>query len=337
MKYFSFRTFILLSIIYFIAVPIFAQEQEANNVIDEERMNDRGRGPERDYNTTEDGTENRPRPEEMQSQRTRETDLLADPNEIKARIKTFEGLDKSIADVNSQSKIIIRRWKQTRIDNKSTLVNNVRRQIQEEITLIRTIALEEKAKKTAEAADVLLSKWKNRTTKIVREIRAQGQDDSQTRTTGTGRGRGRSSRGGRGSMQNSNTERRGRRGTSSRSNNADGNDEEQEPVDPEEQAEIDRWLNADVQDYDSKVTLFTAVNEQVMNEFSLIRQESEQEEAKKTTAAIDGLLLARKIRYDALNQYIQEEKAKLEAREERESRNTEGQSDNQTSGRRRRR
>ena len=111
----------------------------------------------------------------------------------------------------------------------------------------------------------------------------------------------------------------------------------QNDADAEEQNEINQWLQADVQDYDSKVTLFTAINEQVMNEFSLIRQESEQEEAKKTTAAIDGLLLARKLRYDELNRVIQEEKVKLEEQEERTGRNSEEQTDNQTRGRRRRR
>ena len=310
--------------------------KEPSQVIDENRMNDRRRGPERDALDSEYGMENRLRPEGMQSNRANETDLLADPNEIKARIKTFEGLEKSIEEVSSKSQLGMRRWKQIRIDNKATLVNNVQRHLQEEIEFIRKVALEEQAKKAVEAADVLLAKKKDRTIKIVREIRAQVKEDQQTRSTGRGRGRSTRGSGRAGAQGNNYTERRGRRGTS-RTNASDSDDEAQEPVDPEEQHEINQWLQADVQDYDSKVTLFTAINEQVMNEFSLIRQESEQEEAKKTTAAIDGLLLARKLRYDELNRVIQEEKVKLEEQEERTGRNSEEQTDNQTRGRRRRR
>ena len=315
--------------------------KEPSEVMNESRMYDRGRGPGRDNNTSGQGMENRPG--EMQSQRANEANLLADPNEIKARIKTFEGLEKSIADVNSQSQLGMRRWRQTRIDNRATLVNNVQRQIQEEIEFIRKTALEEKASRTVEAADVLLAKKKDRTTKIVRGIKEQEKEKRQTRSTSTSRGGGRSSRGGgrTGAMDNSYTTRSGRRGAS-RADDPGRDNEAQEQVDPEEQNEIDQWLQADVQDYDGKVTLFTAINEQVMNEFGLVRQVSEQEQAKKTTASIDGLLLARKIRYDELNRYIQEEKAKLEQQEEETGRTRGGQADgmgqdDQAGGRRRRR
>ncbi len=313
--------------------------KEPSQVMSENRLYDRGRGFERNNPVSDGETENQLRPEDIRSRRTNETDLLADPNEIKARIKTFEGLEKSIEEVSSKSQLGMRRWRQIRIDNRTTLVNNVQRQLQEEIEFIRKVALEEETKKTVEATDVLLAKKKDRTTKIVREIRAQEKEQRQTRSTSTGRGRGRSTRGSsRTSSQDSGyTGRSGRRGTTSRSNVSGDDNEAQEQVDPEEQSEINRWLQADVQDYDSKVSLFTAINEQIQTEFVSLRQISEQEEAKKTTAAIDGLLLARKLRYDELNQYIQEEKAKLEAQEERDSRNTEGQSDNQTGGRRRRR
>lgn len=317
--------------------------KEPSQIMNEDRLNDRQRLPQSDNPTSDGEAENRLRTRNILSQRATERDLLADPNEIKARIKTFGGLEKSIEDVSSKSQLGMRRWRQIRIDNRTTLVNNVQRQIQEEVELISKVALEEKAKKTTEAADALLAKKKNRTSKIVKEIRAQeGEQRQQTRSTG--RSRGRSTRGSsRTYSQDSRyTERTTtRRGTTSRRNASGEDNEAQEPVDIEEQNEINQWLDADVQDYDSKVTLFTAINEQIQTEFGSLRQISEEEQAKKTTAAIDGLLLARKLRYDELNQYIQEEKAKLEQQEEETGRTRSGQSDNMgqesQSGTRRRR
>jgi hypothetical protein len=319
--------------------------KEPEQVIEENRINDLEMGNEINYETPVGEQENLFIAENTQSNVI--NDLLADPNEIRARIKAIEGLEKSIEGISTKSKLGIRRWKQVRIDNKATLVNNVQRQIQEEIKFIQKLATEEKAEKTAKAADDLLKVKRNRTPKIVREIKDQVQEQPQTRTSS--RSRGRSTRGsGRTSTQNSGyNERRGRRGSTSSSRYAaDEENVNQQQVDPEEQNEINQWVQADVQDYDSKVTLFTAINQQVMNEFGLIRQESEQEEATKTTAAIDGLLLARKMRYDELNIYIQERKAKLEEQQQQEdvqtSRNRGGRSnemgqDNQSSGRRRRR
>jgi len=314
--------------------------KEPSQVIEENRLNDLEGGGERDFYTSQGRQESELITEDTQSQKIK--DLLADPNEIKARIKTFEGLSKSIEEIASKSELGIRRWKQVRIDNKTTLVNNVQRQIQEEITFIQKIALEEKAEKTAKAADTLFTEKRNRTPKIVKEIKAQEKEQPQARTTGRGRGRSTRGSGRAGAQDSSYTGRRGRRGNTSRAYAADEESEIQEPVDTEEQNEINQWVQADVQDYDSKVTLFTAVNEQVHKDFALLRQESEKEEAKKTTAVIDGLLLARKMRYDELNQFIQEEKVKLEQQEEQTGRTRGGRSsdmgqDTQSGGRRRRR
>jgi len=324
--------------------------KEPSLVMNEDRLNDRGRGPERADSSSDRGTENQRRPRAMQTQRDAEIDLLADPNEIKARIKTFEGLEKSIKEVSSKSRLGMRRWRQIQIDNRTTLVKAVQRQLEEEVDFIRKVALEEKAKKTTEAADTLLAKKKDRTSKIVKELTAQSKEQRQSRSAV--RGRGRSTRGtSRTGSQNSryagqsetDTERPvRRRGTASRTNASVGDSETDEQVDIEEQNEIDQWLQADVQDYDGKVTLFNTINEQIQTEFSLLRQVTEEEQAKKATTAIDGLLLARKLRYDELNQYIQEEQRKLEEQEDQPGRTRAGQGDNmgqgtQTGARRRRR
>lgn len=288
----------------------------------------------------------------MQEREEREVDILADPNEIKARIKTFEGLEKSIDEVAAKSRIGIRRWQQTRTDNRTTLVRMMQTQLENEIGLIRKVADEEKAKKTTEAIDTYLAKRKERTSKIVRELSSQEREQRQ-QSRSTGRTRGRSSRGSRGTGSQGGgysrstgtySEQTGTRRGAARRGTSETDEEQAEPVDEEEQNEINQWLQADVQDYDGKVSVFTAMNEQIQRDFIGLRNLSEEENAKKTTATIDGLLLARKQRYDELNQYIQEEKAKLE-QEENQPNQTRGRGqqrdnmgqDNQTGTRRRRR
>ena len=287
------------------------------------------------------------RPGMKQTQPEHEVYILADTNEIKARIKTFEGLEKSIEEIAENSRLGMRRWQQIRTDNRSTLVRMVQRQLEDEVEFIKKLALEAKAKKTADAADTLLAKKKDRRAKIVKELTAQEKEQQQTRTTA--RSRGRSTRGARGTgAQNSRyTGQSGiyteqpvaRRGATSGRNTSTADDEPVEQVDPEEQNEINQWLQADVQDYDGKVSLFTAINGQIQADYIVLRNLSEQEKAKKTTTAIDGLLLARKLRYDELNRYIQEEKTKLEEQEESEPARTRGNTtgqENQTGARRRR-
>jgi len=64
-----------------------------------------------------------------------QVDILADPNEIKARIKTFAGLQKVLDDVAGKSQNETRHWQQTRIDNRTMLVRSVQKQFEDEINL----------------------------------------------------------------------------------------------------------------------------------------------------------------------------------------------------------
>jgi hypothetical protein len=321
-------------------------------VVSELNLYGEERGQERPGMAPEQGGGVQRQPTLMPGQEEHEVDILADPNEIKARIKTFEGLEKSIDEVASKSKIEIGRWQQIKTDNRATLARVMQNQLENEVELIRKVADKEKAKKTTDAIDTYLAKRKDRTSKIARELSAQEKEQRQQNRS-AGRTRGRSTRGSRGtSSQNSGysrstetyPEQSGTRRGAARRGTSETNQESAEPVDEEEQNEIDQWLQADVQDYDGKVSLFTAVNEQIQRDFIGLRNLSEEEKAKKTTATIDGLLLARKQRYDELNQYIQDEKAKLE-KQENQPDQTRGRGqqwentgqDNQTGSRRRRR
>ena len=97
-----------------------------------------------------------------------ELDILADPNEIKARIKTFEGLEKAVVEVADKSQSELRQWQQTRYDNRTILARTVQNQFEEEIGFVRKVAVEEKAKKTTAAIDSLLSIKQGRFRKVSR-------------------------------------------------------------------------------------------------------------------------------------------------------------------------
>ncbi len=69
----------------------------------------------------------------------------------------------------------------------------------------------------------------------------------------------------------------------------------------------------------STPTLIKAVYEQVGAEFEFVRKQAVEEAAEKMTAAIDGLLVSRKERFDRIVERMQQEQKR---REERESRRT---------------
>jgi len=253
-----------------------------------------------------------------------EINILADPNEIKARIKTYEGLGKSIEEVASKSRIGMRHWQKITEDNRIALVRVVKKQTDDEVEFIQKIALEEKAKKTAAAAETLMTKKKERTARVLKELTAQIRDQKQGRSEERSRSRS-SGRGTRGaSSQNSrNSGRSGSRGPQPDDQYravSGGEDGQAEQLDMETENEIDQWLGADAQDYDSKLDLADVVHEQALTDYSSIRKIAEQENAGKTIATIDGLLLERQQRLDELAKYVEEEKQKQEEEQDQPGR-----------------
>ena len=285
--------------------------------LDEEASFDRNRITGREQSLENMESQFQRQPDTTQEEEEPEIDILADPNEIRARIKTYEGLEKSIEEVASKSRIGIRHWQKITEDNRVALVRVVKKQIDGEVEFIHKVALEEKAKKTAEAAETLMTKKKERTARVLKELTAQLREQNQNRTEERTRSRtsGRSSRGtgsqsGRGSGRS--------RGTQQPNDQGDfaprGEDEEQ--LDDQTQYEIDLWLGADAQDYDNKLDLADVVHEQALTDYSSIRKIAEQENAKKTIATIDGLLLERQQRLDELAKYMEEKKQKQEEQQD---------------------
>ena len=82
---------------------------------------------------------------------------------------------------------------------------------------------------------------------------------------------------------------------------------EESQYDLDTENELNTWLNANVSDYNGRIDLFTKVNQQITSDFNGIKQIANSENANKTIAAIDGLLLARQQRYSELQSEFEEE------------------------------
>jgi len=268
------------------------------------------------------------------AQATVEVDLLADPNEIKSRVKTFEGLEKTIKDVGAKSANEKRYWENTRSDNRTLLSKYVQKQLDDEFALVRKVANEEKAAKTTEAIDTMLKKKKARDTKVRaalmqqrREATAGQSSRGGSRSRGSSRTSGRSS--GRGSTSGYGTgtsssgyaaggssgggsyggyDDAGGMGTTGRGRTGRSSARPAEQLDPDTEEEIRLWEQATP---DKKLDLAKSLHPLTYGDFAYIRGIAVGEEAKKTTAAIDGLLLARQERYNAYVKKAEAERSTL--------------------------
>ena len=245
-----------------------------------------------------------------------QVDILADPNEIRARVKTFEGLEKALVGVDANSQNEIRQWQQKRYDNRTMLIRTVKKQFEDEIGVIRKAAVEEQAKKTTETIDSLLTSKQERFKHVSKELLTQKRELRQSQPT-RGRGRARTSvRGTRGR-----TSQRGqpygddmadplyggRGDVMPRTTRSQSTRRPAEQLDVETENEIRQWLQADA----DKTNLAEAVHQQLRLDIESVRIVAVEEEAKKTTAAIDGVLLYRQTRFEALIQKMEEEQQAL--------------------------
>jgi len=246
-----------------------------------------------------------------------ELDILADPNEIKTRIKTFADLEKTLDEVAGKSKNEMFQWQQKKYDNRTTLVRAVQKQFDEEIGFIRKVAVEENAKKTTEAIDSLVSRRNERFKMVSKELLQQKIALKQTQSIST-RSRGRTSaRGTRGQypqrgqpLEADAMEPYAQRDDAMlRTNRPAGPGRPPEQLDRETENEISLWLQADIE---NRADLSKAVHNQILVEISSIRKLAVEEEAKKTTAAIDGLLLHRQERFKEFIKKMEEEKKTLQ-------------------------
>jgi len=231
-------------------------------------------------------------------------EILADANEIKARVKTYEGLAESLEEVDSKGRLEKSAWAQRRIDNRTSLIRVVEEQVKLEMTFVRKIAAEEKAEKTTKTIDNVLLSRDDISGKVRKELSAQRREArrSQQQEVSRGRGMARGSRGtrgrnlqegyqqGYGSTAGPGQEMR-REGVYGRR----GEPDEGEQLDSETWNKINQWLQTTL---DNKEALMQFVYTDVRTRYAFIQAVAVEEEAKKTTAAIDGILLNREERFE---------------------------------------
>ncbi len=254
-----------------------------------------------------------------------QVDILADPNEIRARVKTFAGLEKVLEEVDANSQNEMRQWQQTRYDNRTMLIRTVEKQFEDEIGVIRKAAVEEKAKKTTETIDTLLTEKQERFKHVSKELLTQKRELRQSQPTrGRGRARtpvrgtrGRTSQRGQPYADDMADPLYGGRGdVMPRTTRSQSTRRPDEQLDVETENEIRQWLQAD----EDKTSLAEAVHEQLCLDIESVRIVAVEEEAKKTTAAIDGILLYRQTRFEALILKMEEEQQELRQQQTQEPR-----------------
>ena len=238
-------------------------------------------------------------------------ELPNDPNEIQARIRSFEGLEEAILDISGKSRAEMRQWRNTENDNRVALTRAVQRQLEFELEFTKETAVEENAQKTTEAIDTLLSTNNDRSRIIIRELTIQIREqerEARAATTTTRRTTVRATR---------------TRGVQNEFITGQSEppalveeEEETDKYDPNTQAELNLWLNADVAQFNGTISFAETINEQIREEFRSIRQIATEENAAKTMAAIDGLLLARQERFTELQEQIETARARVEGVDE---------------------
>jgi len=245
-----------------------------------------------------------------------------DPNAIRAELKSFPGLADALKTVDDKAEIDVQGWVQRRSDNRILLLSGGERQFQEELTFLKPIAAADKAAKTTKAMDDLTAKRKKRTDVINEQLRDQRRTAMATGREAGQMGTGRSGgRGGRGRTGMSNTGSGyaptgpygspGARTPQRRPTAADAN---QPVLDQETQTLVQAWLNAKPED---KKSLLEAVHQMDLLDLDDLRQVATEEQAKKTAAAIGGLMMMRAERVQKITKRWQEDDLRQQKLQER--------------------
>jgi hypothetical protein len=289
--------------------------KEPTPILDEGLYGRRGQteGPERQLPGGLQGFEGQAQPGSSLVVISRTGDkILADANEIKAKVKTYEGLAESLEEIESKSRLEKSAWAQKRIDNRTSLIRLVEEQVKLEMTFVRKIAAEEKAEKTTKTIDDVLLSRDDISGRIYKELLAQRREARQSQQQEVSRGRG-MARGGRGRGRNLQEGYQQGYGSAAgpgqemarREGGYGRRDEpgEGEQLASETQNKINQWLQTTL---DNKETLMQFVYTDVRTQYAFIQTVAVEEEAKKTAAAIDGILLSREERLQDIVLRMQE-------------------------------
>ncbi|MBN2132199.1 MAG: ankyrin repeat domain-containing protein [Sedimentisphaerales bacterium] len=245
--------------------------------------------------------------------------VLDDPNAIRRTIKSFPGLEASLQVVDANAQSEQRSWAQRRMDNRTSLIRAVERQFGQEMAFLKTVAQSEKAAKTVAAIDTLSARRQRRYELVGDALREQRREEMRTQSAaGRGRSRGRytgrSTRGG--SSQGTTattTDPYGREATTpTRPRRRDEPNEP--PIDELTQRQIQDWVQAEPEE---KERLLESVHQADLGEFGGLHRVASEEQAKKTTAAIEGVMLARQERVAKIQQEWVEDDERMQRMQER--------------------
>jgi len=245
-------------------------------------------------------------------------DILEDPNAIRVKLAGFPDLPKALKAIDANCASEERSWASRRSDNRTTLIRAVARQFADEIAFLKTVAVAEKAEKTIAAIDELAAKRTQRYDVISSGLREERRLALQEAREAPARGRGRTSTRGtrgrtsRGAVQGSNEADMSAAGPYANARAPRGRARpetaaEEVVYDADTESQLQAWLGANPQD---KRDLLTDVHELDLFELDTLRQTALEEEAAKTTAALEGLMLARQGRLERIT-------AKMAADDER--------------------
>jgi len=255
----------------------------------------------------------------------RATSIQIDPNAIREQMKKFEGLAAAVQALDQKSEGEQRGWIQRRADNRATLLAATERQFEEELTLVKKSAGEEKAEKTGQAVDDLTAARKKRVEAISSALRDQRRESLQTQSQGQGadaygRGRGRTTtrgtKGRYGDTGQSGSTSMGPYGSpGARTSPRRPADANQPVIDQETQTLIQAWLNNRTED---KKSLLDAVHRQDLADLGVLQEvASGEEQAKKTGVTILALMMIRQERLQKITQKWREDDERQRKLEER--------------------
>ena len=95
---------------------------------------------------------------------------FTDPNTVKAKIKTFEGMDKELKTVSRLGIREMRGWTTRQGTSSPMLAKAVYEQVEAELNFAKKIAIEEKASKTTVVIDGLLVTRNERLDKLSKQM-----------------------------------------------------------------------------------------------------------------------------------------------------------------------
>lgn len=252
---------------------------------------------------------------------TDEPDILEDPNAITAKVAAFPDVAAMLKTFDANCASEERNWATRRNDNRQLLLRAVAKQVADELAFLKGLATTENADQTVAAIDELASARTARYDAIaddLREERRQALIEAREQA-GRGRGRGTRGRGMRGGAQAYEDPQMSAAGPyadprAARPRPGSPPEDERVVLDADGEGQRQAWLSADPED---KRTLLTAVHELDLLELDFLRQSAVEEEAAKTTAAIEGLMLARQRRLERINTTMTEYDERMQRLAER--------------------